>query len=91
MEKTIEAAKKLNQSVGQFWFSDGAMKFFKTKIKSCIIDGQYFITSELGPHQTKRRYTVRSVDWDSGSIDSVSDFQAFSSYDAARNFISKLG
>lgn len=44
---TITELKRRNAEIGHFFFSKDTMKFFKSKIESKIIDGKYFITSEV--------------------------------------------
>lgn len=90
MEKTIENLKRLNKQNGMFWFSPDTMRFFNSKIESGIIKGEYFISSERRPDESKRRYTVRKVNWENGDIETFSDFMQFSTADTARNFIDKL-
>lgn len=54
---TIAELKRRNSEIGHFFFSKDTMKFFKSKIASKIIDGKYFITSEI---QSKIKvYTIR--------------------------------
>jgi hypothetical protein len=76
----VKAANKL---AGQYWFSPATMQFFDSKIETELINGKYFITSEQGPHQLARHYTIRVVN-DDATIDTVGEFQAYSSLSVAQ-------
>jgi hypothetical protein len=72
-----------NKQVGGHWFERSTMRFFKTKIESRLIAGKRFITSERGPNDARKRYTIREAKPD-GSIDTIGEFQQFSTLAQAR-------
>lgn len=53
----VEEANRLS---GHYWFSPDTMEFFKSRIETDLIDGQFFISSEKPPHGP-RAYTIRAV------------------------------
>ena len=57
------------------------MRFFNTRIVSGIIDGRYFITSEVNPSD-QLRFSVRSFDAQ-GNIDTVGEFHSHDTKAAA--------
>lgn len=85
MYKTIAAMEKANKKAGRYFFSPDTMAFFNSKVHGDLFPvraGTFFITSERGPHQRERSYTVRFIDAD-GDVDSVSEFQEFDLYSDA--------
>ena len=73
---SFAAARANNEAAGQFFFSPGAMRAFKSRLCGRMF-GRYFVTSEKGPDNV-RRYTVRRSN-PSGDVSDVSDFQAYAS------------
>ena len=69
--QSIEEIKQANGARGNYWFSEGAMHFFHTRIGETIISGRYFVSSERPPHGT-RRYTVREAQDDGSWVTVVS-------------------
>ena len=68
------------------WFSPGAMGFFRSRLSQTLHYGArsiYFVSSEQGPSGV-RRFSVRRYDVESGSIDTVGDFQAYKSLSGAQ-------
>lgn len=61
------------------WFSEGAMRFFKSRVGIDAYNGPggiYFVSSEQGPSGV-RRYSVRSYDLATDTIDTVGEFNAY--------------
>ncbi len=59
------------------WFSPGAMRFFNSRLPQGgykIGNKAYFITSEQFDYKTPRYYTVRVIDWITGDVDTVGEF-----------------
>ena len=54
--KDIDAIKRANDELGHFFFSDGAMRFFNSRIHRNIYAGRFFITSERYDSKTPRQY-----------------------------------
>ena len=91
MYKTIGDMERANNKAGKYFFSPDTMAFFSSVVHGDLFPvraGTFFITSEKGPHQRERSYTVRFIDSD-GDVDSVSEFQEFDLYsdavESARN------
>ena len=82
----IDHIKRANDELGHFFFSDGAMRFFNSRIHREVYAGRYFITSERYDAETPRLYTIRRAN-DDGSIDDVSEFQHYKTAREARHAI----
>lgn len=83
---TITDIKKINAEKGFFFFSKKNMRLFKSKIESGLYKNNCFITSECNFDGTKRFYTVRKFNPESGSIETIGEFQQFKTIDSAREF-----
>lgn len=72
---TIDEVKRKHREKGKFFFSEGAMKFFNSKIETSgnLIGDKFFITSEKGPSNI-RKFTIREFDENTGDIETVGDF-----------------
>lgn len=86
--ETIDELKEANERINNHWFSDQTMSFFKTRIESQI-HNNYFITSELAPGASNRRYTIRKANSD-GSVNTYGEFQEFSTFEAAEIEMNRL-
>lgn len=79
-----------NQPGGD-WFSDGALKFFNTKLPEVAYElscgGIYFITREVGP--SGPRYSVRRQ-LHNGKIDTIGEFYKHKTRQAARAAIKQI-
>ena len=86
MFKNITEIKAANAAAGLHFFQPGAMRFFRSKVESPVIEGRVFVTSEqFVDHEGNadpRTFTVRRAS-DDGSIDTPSGFQAYSGLRAA--------
>ena len=75
---------RINKEKGQYFFSPSSMKFFGSRVSddATMINGKaYFVSSEQysdGSRKSPRRYTVRVMDMESGSVDTVGEFQEYS-------------
>lgn len=90
---TIEDMKRANEDSGRFFFTPGAMRFFRSRIAPGVIAGRMFITSEQFEdsqgERHERRYTVRLMS-DDGETQDVSPFQQFATLRAARTYAQSL-
>lgn len=89
---TIFEIIKANEEAGNYFFEPSSMRFFKSKVYPEIIHGNVFITSEKHESRTTkgpRLFTVR-VALSDGSIEELSQFQAFASKRQAINYAHKL-
>lgn len=84
--------KYINARTGHYFFEEGAMRFFRSRVSAQTF-GPYFVTSEQfipsrGPAHD-RRYTVRRLRVEEteqqGSIQEVSHFQEYKSLSGALN------
>lgn len=72
------------------WFDKDTMRFFASRLSDTLIyypDGSriLFVSSELGPNQPKRRYSIREYTVATGAIETVGlGFQAYNTLAAAK-------
>lgn len=81
----IKVLKERNAAAGQFFFSEGAMRFFNSMIESDGFEcgpNVLFVTSEQGDDNWDglRRYTIRKMD----ARGCVIDFSEFGEYHTAQ-------
>jgi hypothetical protein len=74
----VRAAAEMN---GSYFFSAGAMRFFKSRLSDSAFWNHdktvaYFVTSEQGPYGD-RAYNVRMWRNGTGNISTVGEFQAY--------------
>jgi hypothetical protein len=88
--QNITQIREANDRIGQFWFSQQAMRWFNTRIESAVYvtnDMSYFLTSEHDDHGQawfgERRYSIRQCDAQ-GIVDTVGEFGAYFTLDEAR-------
>jgi hypothetical protein len=84
----METIKRKNAEAGKFFFSDGAMRFFRSRVGQygyMSTGGKkvYFVTSERFDHKSPRLYSVRVANMETGDIDEVSEFQEYRSRSGA--------
>ena len=78
-------AETLNTASGRHWFKPETKRFFGSRIGSAFypcFDKRltYFVTSEYtGFDKTGRAYSIRSINWDTGEVDTVGTFLAYKS------------
>jgi hypothetical protein len=86
---TISEIRQANAAAGFHFFSDGAMKFFRSRVDTQVYEGPggvFFVTSEqleFRDYSAPRMWTVHQVRPD-GSIDGASEFQQYDSLKEAR-------
>lgn len=79
----MAAIRAANKESGQHWFSRATMRFFNCRIVSRRpIHFRFFITSEQYNSDARRLYTIREAMAD-GSIDTIGEFQGYSSRESA--------
>jgi hypothetical protein len=88
--QNIRQIEYANTSAGHHFFDKSTMRFFRSKIASqSVINGRYFITSEQFDASSPRLYTIRVAN-DDGTIDTVGEFQAYETVQAAKRAASLL-
>lgn len=78
--QTIDDIKTANRVRGHHWFDADTMRRFRSRVSEQIYPcegGAYFVSSERGRHQSRRRYSVRFADA-AGRVTTVGEFQQFS-------------
>lgn len=87
----LSEMRSLNRQNGGHWFDRGTMRFFASKVETPANDEGYFVTSEkTGPDSDERRFTVRKIDLETGAVDTVGDFLAYETKQAAKDAIMAL-
>lgn len=85
-------AERLNADRGLHFFEPGTLRFFSSRIGEEFLPcyaakASYFVTSEqrkgFGLPDAPRRYTVRLIDWYTGRVSSLGEFQAYETRSAA--------
>lgn len=82
--KTIAEAKAANRANGWHFFDRSTMRFFRSKICSEILNGKYFVTSEQFEPSWPRLFTLRRINWETGDIITVGEFQGYRTVKEAR-------
>ena len=70
-----------SKAKGHF-FEPNAMRFFNSRLVDEVFPSRgkvYFVTSEKFDHKSPRMFTVRVLDLESRGIETVGEFQAYSS------------
>ena len=78
---TMYQIRKANDEAGHYFFSEGAMRFFRSRVHDEVYGAGFFVTSEAAPNEP-RFYTVRFAQPD-GSITTVGEFQQYASRSGA--------
>jgi len=86
-ESKMQAVKNCNKSHGGHWFSTDTMKFFRCRLPKTVIAEKYFITSEQFDTNSPRLFTIRSIEWETGKIDTIGEFQQFESAKEAEKWL----
>lgn len=81
---TVEDVRRRHQGN---WFSPDTMRFFSSRILGGLYAGKrlvYFVSSEKTFDDLGRRYTVRSYDPKSDTIETVDEFQGYKYSESAK-------
>lgn len=84
-KKTMDDVIMANRKAGQHWFDEDTLRFFQSRFGKLYGD-RYFISSEKSPNNP-RRWSVRKVDWKTGDIGTVGEFQQFPTEASAKRFM----
>ena len=88
---TIHQVRDLNKAKGFHWFSPDTLRFFRSHYGQTVYGGRYFVSSEQFSDDAERLYTIREVNLETGAIDTVGQFQAFTRASTARREARWLG
>ena len=88
--QTIAQVREANKKSEQYWFSKDTMKFFNCTIESELYRGGFFITSERMELGMPKEYTIRRVTNEKGNIETVGNFQQFSTLGKAQTVAKAL-
>lgn len=86
---TLNEFKELSAAKGKHWFSPSTMQFFQSEIfadtwTETSETEAVFISSEKGPMpDSPRRYTLRSANLETGSVNTIGEFQTYETLDEA--------
>jgi len=87
---TVSAIRADSLSKGHHWFSRDTMRFFRSRVLRGVFaswDGRYFfVSSEQRGFRPEdgRGYTVRAYDPNTGGVETVGEFNGYSTPHAAR-------
>lgn len=84
LKLTINEMKRMNEEVGQHWFSEGAMNIFNTRIEAGPNKENIFITSDAMDPDAERRYTLRLFGAKTSKVDTIGEFQEFATLEEAK-------
>jgi hypothetical protein len=80
-----------NRQNGGYFFEPSSMRFFSSRVHSDLYGGCVFVTSERNTYSNNpRAYTVRMIT-SSGHIETIGDFQGFSSRYGAHAYAKAVG
>ena len=89
----VSQLKQLHENNGGYFFSEGAMRSFSSRIHSDVYGGCVFVTSEKNNswrYNYPRLYTVRYMD-NTGSTHTIGEFQGFETRSKAHTFAKNIG
>jgi len=75
------------------WFEPAATRFFNSRYPEIAYKKDnlaYFITSEQFDRDHPRLYTIRVMDWSTGKVDTVGDFQRYDTRAQAWTALKKI-
>lgn len=80
---TIADVKRINRQNGYHFFDADTMRFWGTSMVSELFPNNTFVTADDNYDRSKKLYTVRLFNEDTGDIKTVCGFQRFASLDEA--------
>lgn len=77
-----------------YWFSPDTLRFFNSRVHEQVYHGKnliYFVSSEVtGFNSSERRYTVRSYNPSTDTIDTVGEFNGYKSRNGAHSAAARI-
>jgi len=83
----FDLMKRLNQAAGRHYFDNDTMKFFKSRLLDCKVNGVFIESIKAGFTSSERIYKVCKFDIETGK---VSNLKKFDSLYQARKFFKSL-
>lgn len=80
---TIDDVKRINRQNGFHFFDADTMRFWGTSLITELFRNNTFVTADDNYDRSKKMYTVRLFDEDTGDIKTVCGFQRFDNLDDA--------
>ena len=71
---------------GNYFFTPDTIRFWNSKVVAGMFPNNTFVTSEDNYDRSKTLYTARLYDWRTHSVETIGEFQAFSTMEDAINF-----
>lgn len=90
MKIPMQEAIKVHEAAGLYFFNERTMRFFNSRIVSSHVLANWFVTGERLGYNDEERFTVRHIDWDTGSITTVGEYQQYDTADEAMAEVRKL-
>jgi len=88
MSLSLKEVQEISKKKHRHFFDGQAIEFWGSKIHSKeLIKEKYFITSEDNFQQTKRFFTVREFDVQTGKVETIGKFQQFETLEEAEKYI----
>lgn len=77
MKLTISEMRARHEEAGGFWFSEGAMSFFNTRIESQPNKNNIFITSEFMEDPKTKKYALRQFNLETNGVDTLGEMMEY--------------
>lgn len=81
---TISDVRAANRAAGFHFFDRATIRFFGSSVVSTLYKNLCFVTRELDYNGTQYLYTVRQFDPETAQIETVGNFQQYTTIQAAR-------
>ena len=86
MSRTMADVRRHNKEAGYHFFDRDTMAFWGSKVMTPLYANNTFVTSDDNFDRTKKLYTVRRYNPESGEVDTVGEFQAFKTLTSAKDY-----
>ena len=91
--KYISQIEYANKAIGHYFFDNGTMRSFNSRVHSQVYGGCIFVTSEKNSSwrfEYDRAYTIRMIT-ETGSIRTIGEFQEHDTRYSAHSYAKYLG
>lgn len=86
---SISKAIRANRKAGGHFFDDDTIRWFRSDIDDTVYEF-FFVTSEQFDDDSPRRFTIRAINWDTGSIVTFGAFGQFEDLEDATEIANQL-